>query len=185
MLRVIGLSGYARSGKDTVADVLAKNHGFTKVSFAEPMRDALLVLNPIVHGEQGYFMRLADAIRIYGWEAYKESPYSVEIRSLLQKFGTEVAREQFGEDFWVNLAIKRALEILNVGGSVVFTDVRFLNEVAAVHNLHGEVWRVRRPNVFPANAHASETSLDDFEFDSFIDNNGSLGDLELIVDGHF
>ena len=34
---IIGLSGYARSGKDTAADRLVNNHGFVRYSFAAPM----------------------------------------------------------------------------------------------------------------------------------------------------
>jgi dephospho-CoA kinase len=43
---IIGLSGYARSGKDTVAELLCLNYGFRRISFADPMREAILILNP-------------------------------------------------------------------------------------------------------------------------------------------
>lgn len=35
---IVGLAGLAGSGKDTVADFLVKNHGFTKVAFADPLK---------------------------------------------------------------------------------------------------------------------------------------------------
>ena len=45
---IIGLAGYAQSGKDTVAKFLVENHGFERVAFADPIRDLLYELNPIV-----------------------------------------------------------------------------------------------------------------------------------------
>lgn len=181
MLELVGLSGYARSGKDSVADVLVRDFGFTRVSFAGPMRDALLALNPIVRYEESGYYRIKEVIDVFGWDGYKDSPFGEEVRALLQRFGTEVGREQWGDDFWAGLAIDRALQIIDDGGRVVITDARFVNEAETIQYFGGQVWRVRRPNVWPANGHASETDLDDFAFDDVIDNNGSLEDLRLMV----
>ena len=38
---VILLSGWARSGKDTVADHLCATHGFKRVAFADPLKEAV------------------------------------------------------------------------------------------------------------------------------------------------
>ena len=43
---IVGLSGYAQSGKDTVAELLCLNYDYKRVSFADPMRQALYVLSP-------------------------------------------------------------------------------------------------------------------------------------------
>ena len=40
MKMIIGVSGQAGSGKDTVADFLVKNHGFVKVALADPLKRA-------------------------------------------------------------------------------------------------------------------------------------------------
>lgn len=180
MVKIIGLSGYARSGKDTVADILVKDHGFTRVSFAQPMRDALYALNPIVSK-----LRLQQVIDTYGWDNYKATPYGDEIRELMQRLGTEVARKQWGENFWVDQAEGIMLNLLNEGKKVVFTDVRFPNEAEMIDEYtNGQVWRIRRPGVFPANDHASEVSMDDYEFDRFIDNNGTIDELTWVVAHH-
>ncbi len=186
MRRIIGLSGYARSGKDTVADFLVNDHNFTKVSFAEPMRNALYALNPIVGGNmllvgsdgisQYHRMYLQNVIDDYGWDGYKESIYGDEIRQLMQRLGTEVGRMQFGKDFWVSQAFANLPE-----GNIVFTDVRFHNEADAVKAAGGENWRIRRPGVNPANDHISETGLDDFDFDKYIYNDGDLKELSWKV----
>lgn len=186
MVKIIGLSGYARSGKDTVADILVKDHGFTRVSFAEPMRDALYALNPVVSIDNAeHRIRVQDVIDEYGWDGYKESLDGKEIRELMQRLGTEVGREMFGESFWVMAAEGIMLNLLNEGKKVVFTDVRFLNESGMIHEYtDGQVWRVRRPGVFPANSHASEIALDDYEFDAYIDNNGTIDELTWVVAHH-
>lgn len=176
-VRAIGLSGWARSGKDTVADILVKNSDYTKVSFADPMREALLRLNPdITYGDMRN-IPLATAIRNpSSWEYVKQ--FSPEIRPLMQRLGTEVGRDMFGENFWVDLAIDR----IEDGSKVVFADVRFPNEARAVKSLGGEVWRIMREGVMPANDHISEHALNDYhDFDRLILNNGTLEDLETQV----
>jgi dephospho-CoA kinase len=173
--KLIGLSGYARSGKDTVADFLVANHGFTKVSFAQPMRDALYALDPIVGEHEP--VRLQSVIDKHGWDGYKASEFGDEIRALMQRLGTDVARKQWYEGFWVDLAIDKALELLDTGKNVVFTDARFPNEAEMIKYYNGEVWRIERDGVGAANAHVSETALDTYGFDRIIYNNSTIADL--------
>lgn len=174
-LEVLGLSGYARSGKDTVADHLVETQGYSRISFADPMREALAALDPVIH-LGGYPMGLASAVRMVGWEKLKSM--SNDIRPLMQRFGTEVGRSMFGENFWVDLALSRIPD----GSKVVFADVRFPNEANAIRDLGGEIWRVERDGVVPANAHISERALDGYMFDSIIPNTGTLEDLYKVVD---
>jgi hypothetical protein len=174
-ITVIGMSGWARAGKDTVADHLVANYGYTKMSFAEPMKRALVALNPkIDYGNMR--LNLSWLVDRGGWEELKS--LSTEIRPLLQRFGTEVGREMFGENFWVDLAISQIPD----GAKVVFADVRFPNEADAIRNLHGEVWRITRDGFGPANDHISEHALDDYTFDQAIDNDSDLESLYRVVD---
>ena len=41
---IIGLTGKIGSGKDTVADFLVENYGYTKVGFSDVMYDAVCAL---------------------------------------------------------------------------------------------------------------------------------------------
>jgi hypothetical protein len=168
MISIIGLSGYARTGKDTLADFLAQRHGFEKKSFADPMREALYALDPNIDVD-GWRSPLSSAVDAFGWDGLKA--ISTEVRPLLQRFGTEVGRAMWGTDFWVDAAMRRVV------GPTIFADVRFPNEADAVRNAGGVVWRVQRSGVEPANGHASEHALDGYVFDAVIDNSGSLTDL--------
>jgi len=162
---IIGLSGYAQSGKDTVAELLCLNYGYTRMSFAQPMRDAIYTLNPMVEGGN----RVADLVDEYGWDVAKANP---EVRRLLQVFGTEVGRKQFGENFWVQQAFDKI-----EGNKIVFSDVRFPNEAREIQQYGGQVWRINRHNHTPVNTHKSEHAMDNFMFKHVIYNDGTLDDL--------
>jgi dephospho-CoA kinase len=171
----IGLSGWARSGKDTVADYLVEQHGFTRVAFADPMREALLALDPYIP-IWGGSMKLSTLVKISGWDKLKEN--SPEVRELLQRMGTEVGRELFHPNFWVDQAMKKAGQY----DKVVFSDCRYLNEANAIKNLNGKVWRISRPGVFAANSHGSEHDLDNYNFDLNIENKTDIKTLQKIID---
>jgi len=180
----IALSGYARSGKDAMAAILVEKHGYLRVSFADPMREALLALNPLVPAIRripllGYSytacLRLSDLVGLYGWDRAKvDYP---EIRELLQRFGTEVGRNLFGEDFWVGMAMRKAAE----HPRVVFSDCRFGDEARAVLGAGGAVVRVVRPGVGPVNAHVSDRALPDELITHTLLNDGTLEDLAAKV----
>ena len=171
---VLGLSGYARSGKDTVADYLVESYGYTKMSFADPMKQALLTLDPNIDFGEGRAY-LSQAVRV-GWDELKSN--STEIRPLLQRLGTEIGRNMWGEDFWVNAAINSIPD----GSKIVFADVRFPNEAKAIRDLGGRVWRIERNGVGPANSHISETALDGYSFNKVLSNNSDLEALASLVE---
>jgi hypothetical protein len=172
---VIGLSGYARAGKDTVARILV-DEGWHQASFAAALKEALYRLNPSVMwpgiARTAEVRQIVDMI---GWEDAKDTV--PEIRGLLQRLGTEVGRDLFGQDFWV----EQAFRSLPNDRPVVFSDVRFVNEADAVKAAGGQVWRVERPGCGPVNGHASESALDGYAFDWLVLNAGSLEDLRAQV----
>jgi hypothetical protein len=172
---IIGLSGYARSGKDTVAEHLVLNHKFAQKSFAEPMKKAMYILNPIVSSDKIGNFRYQNLVDTYGLDKSKED--YPEIRRLLQVFGTEVGRGIFGDNFWVDIVLK------NIDSeNIVISDVRFKNEADAIRNAGGQVWRINRSGIGPVTNHSSETDLDDYMFRYTIDNNSSIKDLNDLVD---
>lgn len=167
---IIGLSGYARSGKDTVAGMLIGLHQYQRVAFADKIKTFLYEIDPLIM-VNGVDVSLQNIIDSKDWETAKaEFP---EIRGLLQRLGVS-ARSIFGYDFWID----QALRDYNVTEKIVITDVRFKNEAAAIkRHKNGQVWRINRIGVGPANDHVSETDLDDWEFDAVIKNNSDMPNL--------
>lgn len=163
---IIGLSGYARSGKDTVGNFLIKK-GYVRATFGDYIRKALYALNP--YSTDG--IRVKEIIDRYGWEECKK--IDPEIRVLLQRMGSDVGRSLIDKDIWVDLVLKNIPD----GSKIVFTDCRFPNEAAAIKNFGGEVWRVSRDGFEPANKHISDIILDDWDFDKTFLNNSSISEL--------
>ena len=173
---IIGLSGYAQTGKDTVAQHLISNYGYRRVAFADPIRQALYRLNPVVPVGEFTSTHLAQAVDGLGWEETKR--LSPETRRLLQVMGTEVGREMFGPDFWVNQAMGNASKF----DKIVLTDVRYPNEYRAIKNRDGILIRIVKPGTGAVNEHSSETALDNFSFDATIVNDGSIYELSQKID---
>lgn len=172
---IVGLSGYAQVGKDTVANYLVENYGFVKVSFADPIREALYKLDPKIRIDELTGASLASAVDHMGWEEVKK--LSSDARELLQRLGTEVGREMFGEDFWVNQGLLRAKE----HGNVVFADVRYRNEAEAIKKHGGQVWRISKQGHGPVNGHNSEVDLDEYKFDKSVSNDLRVDDLHRAI----
>ncbi len=133
---LIGVTGYAQHGKDTVAAALVEDFGYVRVSFADPLKQLAYELNPNIPG----IGRLQSIVDTDGWEAAKGWP---EVRRILQVLGTS-ARAILGEDVWVNAADIKVLEA--APRPVVLSDVRFPNEAAYVLKNSGQLWRVLRVN---------------------------------------
>lgn len=175
---IIGLSGYARSGKDSVAEVLVEEYGFIRLAFADKLRQALYALNPYIgHTGNGGRVFLQTVVDGYGWDGVKDTRWGPEVRRLLQRMGTEAGRNVLGENVWVNAA---ALDV-GESGNYVFTDCRFINEARVIVGKRGEVWRITRPGVEPANDHISEIGLDNYGFNRIILNDQDLDTLRLKV----
>lgn len=158
--RIIGLTGPAGCGKDTVAWQLSSE--FTRYAFAGPLKEALAVL--------GIFEPTS--------RAAKEEPLpgrNYSFRTAAQTLGTDWARN-LDPDFWLDLA-RRKTENLN---RVVYTDVRFENEATWVRNRGGVIWHItgrRIPLIGEAANHKSETPVAFVDGDLVIDNSGSLDEL--------
>lgn len=164
-MTLIALTGYAASGKSTVANYLVDQHGFTRVSFAAPLKKMLRTLNPIMgyedFGDDGVVrglvhpIRLADLFR-YGWtEAQiKEDPnMGKEYRRLLQVLGTDCVRAE-QEDFWIQAAER---QMTDHTANYVFDDCRFPNEAEFIKDRSPEgLWNISRLGFEAVNGHVSE-----------------------------
>lgn len=181
---VIGMHGFAQSGKDTAAGALL-HRGFTRIALADPIREALLALDPYIGFTSAGLARLSEALVETGgdWDVLKKHPdFGGEARRLMQKLGTEVARIQWWDAFWLDLAEKQMVQLRAAGHTrFVITDIRFPNE-AAWARAHGwPIVQITRPGVGPVNAHASDAGLPAEVIDHRIDNDSTIEALHRKV----
>lgn len=177
---IIGFTGRAQHGKDTSAQVLVEEFGFTRYAFADQLKSMALVLNPIIQnfGFPKHPDRLQTLVALMGWEKAKRIE---EVRRFLQVLGTEGVRQHLGDDAWVAALEKRLLEDGHIAldesynpypyvwpnAKLTVADVRFPNEAAWISKMGGEVWRIRRftsdgtPYDSGAGNHASEKFVDE------------------------
>lgn len=168
--RIIGLSGWATSGKDETARVLGTLYGYRRIAFADQLKRFVREISPILFYQDKDPIRVAEFVAGVG---DLEAKTNGEYRRLLQVIGL-TAREMIGEDVWVDMAMKEAAQF----EYAVFSDVRFPNEFDRVHEMGGKVLRIMRPGVKPINDHPSETALDSHHFDGYVMNDSNLVDLE-------
>jgi hypothetical protein len=208
---IIGICGLIGSGKGTVADILTKEHGFKKISFADSLKDGV---STIFNWDRK--MLEGDTKESRDWREKQDDFWSNETgkeitpRLVLQLFGTECMRQGFFDGIWVSLVKQKILA--NPDKNWVVPDVRFPNEVSTISELGGKVWQVRRGEkplwwataigvnqnydsiqnnvhsmsvVFP-DVHESEWRWvdEDRKFDTIIENDATLEDLKRQVLDH-
>jgi hypothetical protein len=184
--RLIGLWGFAGSGKDEAAKALVED-GWRRDAFADRMRAMLLALDPYV--DPGFFkVRLSEMLEEYdfeeqpalAWDMVKRDlNCSPEVRRLLQRLGTEAGRGVLGENVWIN-ALMNDWHVLGYPRTVV-TDCRFENEARAIRDAGGLTVAILRPGVGPVNGHASETALAGWPFDFTVHNDRDVEHLHEVI----
>jgi len=161
---LVGLTGKAGVGKDTLADYLVARHGFAKLSLAAPLKEAingLFGFTPEQWDDREWKERVIDWIG--------KSP-----RQLAQTIGTEWGRECIAEDIWLRIAQRRIEQLLAEGyKGVVISDVRFDNEASFVRRLGGLVCAIVRDAVDDVSPHASERGVHIALIHHWIVNTGS------------
>lgn len=184
---LIGIySPAAGCGKSTLADYLIEQHGFTRLSFAEPLKDMTRVLL------ENFGYTPADAYHMTHVNKHAPIPEidpRIDARHLLRTIGTEWGRTCVHTDIWLRCWSARYLNLIASGlNNVVVDDMRFLNEATHIDMYGGELWCINRPGTKRDTTHASEGGLDDLDNDPFlsfahiIDNDGALADLYSAVD---
>jgi len=178
---IIGVSGYAGAGKDTVGAYLQKC-GWIRVAFADKLKELAIELDPELYMAWGDWLSLSYLIEERGsLDAAKQ--VHAPVRQYLQGLGVAM-RDVLWPDIWVDAAMTTVHGETEQGHNVVITDVRFPNELQAIRELGGEVWRVNRRDHHPVNGHMSETALDSAVFDLVLENNHTIEDLERSILGY-
>lgn len=164
---IIGLTGKARSGKDTVAEHLKEAYKFHHYWFSKPMKDACRSIF-------GW-----DDAHLYGeLKELNDERYEVSPRVALQTLGTEWGRNTINSDLW----ILRAQKEMEQHKNIVISDCRFDNEAEAIIEAGGIVIEISRESANEVAAHSSENGISSKLINFHIENNGTLTDLYRSVD---
>lgn len=134
---IIGLSGFAGVGKDTIADCLVLQHGFVKMSVADPLKRAAMNIFSFTNGQLWgpSAMREQPDLRYpreHTWGDLAEGFYTclccraqrrpgkdseafcyLTPRYVLQLLGTEFGRHCY-DSIWIELAMQTAVTLLKV-----------------------------------------------------------------------
>jgi len=171
---IIGLVGKAKSGKDTVADYIVRQHNFEKVAFADDLKalckNMFDLTDAQVHTQEG--------------KETVDVRYGITPREILQKVGTDWFRSVY-PNIWVNRLVKKLQD--RSADDFVVTDIRFPNEVDAIKSIGGIIVKIVRPDggdIGTFAAHASETALDNLPFTKI--NHiitAASGELQKLYDG--
>lgn len=153
-MRLIGIAGQARSGKDTLSDYLLENLGgeWQRSSFADPIKQML------------------GAIGVDCSDANKDNidpTFGVSARHMMQTLGTEWGRELIDKDIWIKSFCR-----INGGRNIIVPDVRFEDEAELVRANGVLIHLVGRGGI--SGGHVSEKYISFKEGDIVIDNSRDL-----------
>jgi len=205
---IVGLTGPARCGKNTIADHLVAEHGFTRFAFSDALyrevaeafdvpesyfryeatKDTPTGVLAVEHSADDQFALAV--CRAFGWSV--DGPEVGRWRSpreILQWWGTEYRRAQ-DPDYWVK-KLDEAISEYACSGTfplkIAVDGVRFPNEEAYLRGLPAfEMWHIHRADAPQVAGHTSEVEQKritvDVDTDLVLQNNGTVAQLLAVVD---
>jgi len=140
---IVGMVGLIGAGKDTAADYLVNTHGFRRDSFANTLKDAVAYVfgwdRTLLEGRTKEAREWREQVDT--WWAERLNMPNLTPRWVLQQWGTEVCRAGFHDDIWIASLENKMRKTRD---NIVISDVRFPNEINAIHKAGGIVVRVKR-----------------------------------------
>lgn len=140
-MSAIGFTGYPGTGKDAIAQELVTNHGYERIAFGDAVKEMLLDIDPVFHGD----LETLEYFKRRGHEHTREK---------LQNLGQRL--RDIDKDFWV-----KRVEEIGIPMKAVFTDLRYYNELDFVQrNCGGRIYGIKRAGHGPVNDHESEKNTE-------------------------
>lgn len=195
-MRLVGVTGLARSGKDHASDYLAKHMRLHKYAFAEPLKTMLKSVFGDHFHEGDRSGICPETCKSY--------------RVMMQTLGTEWGREMMNPQVWVNLVAKRWREVEAgchmvqegrdhtgykgyIAEGMVLSDVRFDSEAEWIQLNSGVILEIVRPEhkslvekvkkVVGLEGHQSERGISRHYITHTIVNDGTLVDFDIKLMG--
>ena len=176
---LIGLTGKKRSGKDTVYQIINSISSndpdmiVKRIAFADKVKEAASI---ILNISPAYLELHKDNSNLVIKLERGDLWLDLSLRNIIQRIGTEVGRDLFGENFWIDQVLP--LDFDHSNQLVIVTDVRFENEAQRVIDLGGVIWEVQRPDNNYKDDHSSEAGISKEYINHIIVNRNSLQNLE-------
>lgn len=194
---IVSLSGLIGSGKDSITEYLVGQCGFTKMSFAGTLKDAVAAIfgwdREMLEGKTPEARVWRD--QVDEWWANRLSIPHLTPRWVLQYFGTETCRQHFHNDIWL-ASVENQFRKMG-DKNIVISDSRFINELEMLRRsgaLMVVVERGAKPNwwetakkvhtdseamlyMLNTGIHQSEWDWAGYSFDQTVSNNESLSAL--------
>ena len=148
---IIGICGHKGSGKDYLSAILREYTGFKIVHFADPLKEMIAFLLNISIDELNDLKNHED-----------QKICNTNMRSILQKFGTDIMQKQCGKDIWIKQVLTE--------DNIIIPDVRFNHEADAISKRGGMLIKLLGGKT---DSHISEIELDEIDnskFDFVYDN---------------
>lgn len=171
---ILGLTGYAGSGKDSVADYLVTNYGFQKLSISWSLKLICADLFDVDLKCLSNNDYKDNAVDVFGCKVLP--------RTILQKFGTDIMRNigafipelaPIQDKIWI-LKLKESIKKSKFTKFVI-SDIRFINET----EICSHVWKIVNSDKPRTSEHISEMECDKITFDNIIISRKWMGNQEL------
>lgn len=184
-MKLIGVAGQLRNGKDVISDYIAKKLEFKRAAFASNVKRIFCETFDV------------DMEFVEKWKTISENPpgFEMPVRQALQFIGDGFRKIK--KDIWVDLIFR------NDSQQIVISDVRYINELIQIKNNNGTNILVYRSGYLNEDPNESESQIKEFVeyylskkiegkvhendkkfglIDYFIINDGTLDDLYKKID---
>jgi len=172
---IILINGKKRAGKDHSASLLKDKLKDSEIlSFAGPMKRIISETFGITEDDLDTFKNDTEAygieIKVYPNNQVPGVIKYTNFREILQLFGTEAMKPQFGNSVWVDLLLNKIRESDNK--IFIVPDFRFLIEESNINRKEFNVitLKIESDNEVTGDGHSSENELNGFNFDYIVDN---------------
>lgn len=204
---LIGISGYAQSGKDTLCNILI-HHGIidTRYAFADPIKDTvnamfgwderhafgdlketMLDINCVTGMDSDSFLAKCEEYGLtkFGLNAIDiENVFCTEMLPYLNTktgiltISPRICYQLFGTEVGRRRLHEDVWVLIAPTEKVAIPDVRFPNEAKWIADNGGYVFRVVKDDAKPIAPHESEKYIESLPCNTVFDNNGTLKELE-------